>query len=134
MVRVDALFEVGGWDERRRQAEDWHLWLRLAARYPVVIVDRPLVTKQYVVGSLGSNAVRMARGAREVLEDAFETCARHRADEMKAAALANLHFLASLNFNEARDNRSERRELLRMLRYRPLAGNAYRRLLRSFLP
>ena len=37
MAPRDVLLECGGFDERREaHVEDWDLWLRIAARYPVV--------------------------------------------------------------------------------------------------
>jgi glycosyltransferase involved in cell wall biosynthesis len=40
MARADLLRELGGFDEALRQAEDWDLWLRLAARAPVGCLPR----------------------------------------------------------------------------------------------
>ena len=34
LIRRECLQATGGFDETMRWAEDWHLWLRLAARYP----------------------------------------------------------------------------------------------------
>lgn len=43
LVRKDALAAVGNFDEQFRGPEDYDLWLRLAARQPLVMVDAPLV-------------------------------------------------------------------------------------------
>lgn len=45
MVDTAILDEVGGFDERYDHAEDWDLWLRIAARYPLRRV--PTVAAQY---------------------------------------------------------------------------------------
>lgn len=45
MVRRDVLDRLGGFDESLPACEDYDLWLRLCARYPVLFVDRPLVTR-----------------------------------------------------------------------------------------
>ncbi len=42
MVRTSLLKAVGGFDESRRWAEDYDLWLRLSSRAPCGLVDEPL--------------------------------------------------------------------------------------------
>ena len=43
MVARQLLREVGGFDEAMRSGEDYDLWMRLALRSPVALVDEPLV-------------------------------------------------------------------------------------------
>jgi hypothetical protein len=43
IARAELLREVGGFDERIECAEDYDLWVRLALRAPVCVVDEPLV-------------------------------------------------------------------------------------------
>ncbi|MBS1269838.1 MAG: UDP-Glc:alpha-D-GlcNAc-diphosphoundecaprenol beta-1,3-glucosyltransferase WfgD [Gammaproteobacteria bacterium] len=45
MVRRDVLVAAGGFDETLPVCEDYDLWLRLCARYPVLYINRPLVTR-----------------------------------------------------------------------------------------
>ncbi|MFH1091695.1 MAG: glycosyltransferase [Pseudomonadota bacterium] len=45
MLRSGLLSEVGLFDESLPACEDYDLWLRVAARHPVHLVDRPLVIK-----------------------------------------------------------------------------------------
>jgi glycosyltransferase involved in cell wall biosynthesis len=45
MVRKDVFMAIGGFDENLPACEDYDLWLRLCARYPVAYIDRPLVTR-----------------------------------------------------------------------------------------
>ncbi|MFC7474283.1 glycosyltransferase family 2 protein [Dankookia sp. GCM10030260] len=73
MVRTALLRETGGFDESLRQAEDWDLWLRLAARAPVGCV--PLVGTDYLMhrpGNLSQDTAARAAALRLV-------AARHRA-------------------------------------------------------
>jgi glycosyltransferase involved in cell wall biosynthesis len=44
VVRRTVLDAVGTFDESFACNEDWDLWIRIVARYPVVYVDRPLMT------------------------------------------------------------------------------------------
>src|SRR4029453_15569317 len=43
MAPRDVLLSCGGFDERRElHVEDWDLWLRVAARFPVGFLNSPL--------------------------------------------------------------------------------------------
>jgi hypothetical protein len=44
-VRRDILFELGLFDESLPACEDYDLWLRLCAIYPVTYIDKPLLNK-----------------------------------------------------------------------------------------
>ena len=61
LLHRDAFDAVGGFDPAFHIAQDWDLWLRLAARYSVKMfaaVPEPLVVYRRVAGSLSSNAMR----------------------------------------------------------------------------
>ncbi|MED5463013.1 MAG: glycosyltransferase family A protein [Myxococcota bacterium] len=45
MLHRDLLEEVGGFDESLPACEDYDLWLRVASRYPVLLVDELLINK-----------------------------------------------------------------------------------------
>ncbi len=45
MVRRDVLEDAGGFDESLPACEDYDLWLRLCARYPVLYLEEALVTR-----------------------------------------------------------------------------------------
>lgn len=51
LMRTAALREAGGYDEAL-PVEDYDLWLRLAARFRIAYLDRPLSTHRLVSGSL----------------------------------------------------------------------------------
>jgi glycosyltransferase involved in cell wall biosynthesis len=42
VVRRSAYEELGGFDDRLACAEDWEMWVRVAARFPVYYEERPL--------------------------------------------------------------------------------------------
>ena len=46
MVKRALFAEIGGFDERLPACEDYDLWLRVSARYPVHLIDKPLIVKQ----------------------------------------------------------------------------------------
>ena len=46
MIRKDLFAAVGCFDETFPACEDYDLWLRVASRWPVYLIDRPLVVKR----------------------------------------------------------------------------------------
>ena len=42
VVRRSVYEELGGFDNRLVYAEDWEMWVRVAARFPVYYEERPL--------------------------------------------------------------------------------------------
>jgi glycosyltransferase involved in cell wall biosynthesis len=46
MLRRELLERVGGFDEALPACEDYDLWLRISCRYPVGLIDRPLIQKR----------------------------------------------------------------------------------------
>jgi glycosyltransferase involved in cell wall biosynthesis len=58
VVRRSVLFDAGLFDEarERRFGEDWSLWLRLAGRHPVGLIDEPLA----MIRAHGESASRSA--------------------------------------------------------------------------
>jgi hypothetical protein len=76
LIRREALNAVGGFDEGVCFAEDRDVWLRLAARYPVVLIDTPCWTyrshpAQSTLPCQGRAAERRYKAYREVLEKFF---------------------------------------------------------------
>jgi GT2 family glycosyltransferase len=67
MARTVLLREAGGFDETLRQAEDWDLWLRLAARAPVGCMPEALAEyRQHTPGNLSGATADRARAMRAV--------------------------------------------------------------------
>jgi cellulose synthase/poly-beta-1,6-N-acetylglucosamine synthase-like glycosyltransferase len=72
LVRRAAVEAVGGFDERREVIEDYDLWLRLAARWPVAFVPEPVTVYRSRPESLGRrNLVRAYLGQIPPLEAAL---------------------------------------------------------------
>ncbi|MBD2022190.1 glycosyltransferase [Leptolyngbya sp. FACHB-36] len=71
LVRKSALVEVGKFDESLANAQDWDMWLRLAARYPFACVPKVQVLYRVSAGSLSSNVQRMATASFRVIERSF---------------------------------------------------------------
>jgi glycosyltransferase involved in cell wall biosynthesis len=46
MIRRDMLESSGGFDENLPACEDYDLWLRISCRFPVYLIDTPLIIKR----------------------------------------------------------------------------------------
>lgn len=46
MIKPTLFAEVGGFDETLPACEDYDLWLRVSCRYPIYLVDMPLIIKR----------------------------------------------------------------------------------------
>ncbi len=68
MAPTQRLLEAGLFGEGRRLSEDFDLWLRMAARWKVGFIDRPLVGYRRRSGSLSDDKLATGRSALEVIE------------------------------------------------------------------
>ncbi len=68
MAPTRCLLEAGLFGEARRISEDFELWLRMAARWKVGYIDRPLVRYRRRRGSLSDDKLVTAHCALEVVE------------------------------------------------------------------
>ncbi|MBD2301428.1 glycosyltransferase [Nostoc sp. FACHB-190] len=73
LIYREALIELGGFDESLSAAQDWDMWLRLAARYSFVCVPKVQILYRVSANSLSSNLVRQEKACLYVLEGAYHT-------------------------------------------------------------
>ncbi|MFB2969902.1 glycosyltransferase [Aerosakkonema sp. BLCC-F183] len=71
LIRRDALNQVGSFDESLPPAEDWDMWLRLAARYQFVAVPSVQILYRVSANSASSNLGKMEAACLQVIERAF---------------------------------------------------------------
>lgn len=90
LIRRQALLEVGGFDESLTAAEDWDMWLRLAARYHFACVPSPQVLYRISVNSMSSNVDKQETESLQVIEKAFSQAPNSFA-YLKPFSLANLY-------------------------------------------
>jgi glycosyltransferase involved in cell wall biosynthesis len=67
LARRECFDLVGGFDTTLRSAEDRDMWLRIAARYPLVKLSAPLWWYRQHSGSMSSAAVRMEQNEMRVI-------------------------------------------------------------------
>jgi glycosyltransferase involved in cell wall biosynthesis len=90
LIRRQAITEVGGFDESLPPAEDWDMWLRLAARYHFVAVPYPQVLYRQSANSESSNVLRLELACLRVIKRTF-TQAPDSLQHLKKPSLANLY-------------------------------------------
>jgi glycosyltransferase involved in cell wall biosynthesis len=78
MAPTARLLEVGLFGEGRRVSEDFELWLRMAARWPVGYIDRPLVEYRRRPGSLSDDKLATALCGLDVVEAFWREHPQHR--------------------------------------------------------
>ncbi len=78
MAPTARLIEAGLFGEGRRVSEDFELWLKMAARWQIVFIDRPLVRYRRRPGSLSDDKLVTARCALDVVESFWRDHPQHR--------------------------------------------------------
>ena len=68
MMRKNVLQETGLFNPAYRIAMDYDLWLRLAVRYPIEAVQKPLMQYRLHMGGISSNRAEMIREDLEIME------------------------------------------------------------------
>lgn len=125
--------EVGWFDEDLECIEDFDLWLRLAYRSRIGLLNEPLVLiRRHDAGISTTREVEVWRSMAVVLNKVRTDCklsARQRLRIRRSQARAHAR-LATLMTD---GGQVDRRELLRALRFNPLLPSAWRALLGSYL-
>ena len=71
LIRRDVFLQTGGFRTQLRNAEDWDLWLRVAAEHPVCYCAEPLVRYRFDAGSKSRDHRAMAAARRSIIERAL---------------------------------------------------------------
>lgn len=90
LIRRDALNLVGGFDESLNAAQDWDIYLRLAANYAFVAVPSPQILYRISSNSMSTNALKLEAASLTVIERAFKK-APQSIQYSKKHSLANLY-------------------------------------------
>ncbi|HEY9865292.1 MAG TPA: glycosyltransferase [Candidatus Obscuribacterales bacterium] len=90
MIRKTAFKEVGIFDESLKAAEDWEMWIRLAAKYPFVVVPKAQVLYRLSPDSMSTKLIQHERESLKVIERAFAQ-APASFQHLKQRSLGNLY-------------------------------------------
>ena len=81
MVRRQCYEDVGFYDRTlpSSYAEDWDMWLRIAARYHFKVIREPLVYYRTHANNLSSKSwIAMEKSYRIIIEKVFQSAPEHR--------------------------------------------------------
>ncbi len=138
MVRRDVLDTVGLFDERREvHVEDWDLWLRIAARFPIGYLPQPAAVR-VGGGSMSADIEKTFRGQAEVIAKNVAMCRTgcplHRSQPAACLQRRWYRFHWELGYARLRDGRraAARAAFVRALARRPLSGSAWMQLGAAF--
>jgi glycosyltransferase involved in cell wall biosynthesis len=90
LIRRQALAQVGGFDKELVPAEDWDMYLRLAARYHFVAVPLPQILYRVSTNSQSTNVSKLEAVSVMVLEQAYKRAPKSLQD-IKKQSFANLY-------------------------------------------
>jgi glycosyltransferase involved in cell wall biosynthesis len=136
MVRRNCLQKVGGFREDYQNAEDYDLWMRLAAEYPFGYLDEVLVRIRLREGSLNENFEnRFVTDIKIVNEwimnrpDLFPVGSR-----IVRERLGRLYFKVGRGCLHAGRSAGAREYLVQSIKYNPLNSRPWTFLMASLLP
>lgn len=90
LIRREAFDSVGNFDESLPAAQDWDMWLRLAARYHFIAVPSPQILYRVSASSMSANVSRLEAASLQVIERAFAQ-APASLQYLKKDSLGNLY-------------------------------------------
>ena len=135
MAPTRCLREAGLFSEDRRVAEDYELWLRIAVRWKIGFIDRPLVRYRYSAGSLSADRLYSARCALEVIEAFWREHADYFRSHPQLGHRSLAGHLANAGGAAAAQGKrgSALRYLLRSLRHDPSALSTWKWLAKTLV-
>jgi glycosyltransferase involved in cell wall biosynthesis len=122
LIRKSALNEVGNFDEALTAAEDWDMFLRLAARYHFVAVPLSHILYRRT-NSMSSNVTRQENECLKVLERAYVK-APASLQHLRQKSLANLYKYLTFKALEGPPGRRKGLEAARCL-FHTVRNNPY---------
>ncbi len=100
LIRKQALTEVGDFNESLTSAEDWEMWIRLAARYEFVAIPVPQILYRQLFSSMSFKILKQETGILEVINGAFSEV-YESLQYLKSRSLANAYKFLTFKVLEA---------------------------------
>lgn len=109
MIRRECFDRLGVFDTTLSFGEDWDMWLRVAARYPVAVLNEPLVAYRQHGGNMSKDYQQILPNYLNILDQAFANAPEGKG-HLKAMAYGHSH-LYSAWYAYAAGNLSEARAI-----------------------
>lgn len=135
MIRRTVFEALGLWDENVLLAEDWNMWLRIAARFPIKYLDEPLALYRRHGDSMVSNT--SAQDNLDAHLQVLRQTLKHNSDQLRPLwrpALANLYFKIGLGYLKCGMSATGRLCLARAIWYNPQKLQLYGFLAAALFP
>jgi glycosyltransferase involved in cell wall biosynthesis len=88
LIRKSALLELNGFDQSVPPAEDWDMWLRLAAHYLFTVVPQAQILYRISHQSASCNVLKMEQSSLKVIQKAIAQ-SPYPIEHLKSHCLAN---------------------------------------------
>jgi glycosyltransferase involved in cell wall biosynthesis len=137
LVRRSALEELGTlFEARLSPCEDWGVWLRIAARHPILVTREILVRYHITADGLtrASELDRYRRICKTLYENPGDAVLADAIRRQRRSLEANVHFLSACVAYDSGHGWRARRELLRALTISPRRLKASTALRIAFVP
>ncbi len=103
LIRREAIASVGGFDSTCAGCADWDYWLRLAVKWPFVVVPQYQIFYRRMAGSMSSKVEVMEREALIAMEKAYKA-APPELQYLKTQTFTNFHkYCAELYLQRSQD-------------------------------
>ncbi|MCT7970923.1 glycosyltransferase family 2 protein [Laspinema olomoucense] len=103
LMRREAIASVGEFDQTCAGCADWDYWLRLAAKWPFVVVKKCQIFYRRMPGSMSSKVEVMEREALIAMEKAYKA-APPELQHLKTLTFTNFHkYCAELYLQRSQD-------------------------------
>lgn len=91
LISQKCFEKVGGFDESLPAAEDKDMWLRLAANYEFVCVEKPQILYRTSATSMSTNLKRQEAASLKVIERGFSYPKAEKLQDLKKQSLSHLY-------------------------------------------
>ncbi|MBD2693189.1 glycosyltransferase [Anabaena catenula] len=108
LIRKEAFNTICGFDESLPAAEDWDMWLRLAAKYEFVVVPKAQILYRLSMHSMSTNLKKQEAGCLEVIERGFANPKAESLRHLKKDALSNIYKYLTFKSLEASPDKLNR--------------------------
>ncbi len=117
-----CLLELGGFDPVLRASEDRDMWIRVAARRPVAMLDQFILLKRDHGANMSRAAARQTAAIEQVLAKAFANPDLHLSARDRRLARAVCFYQSALMYSDAGEHRAAAWQMLRSLLGCPLGA------------
>ena len=135
IIRREVFDIIGLWDETVQRAEDWNMWLRIAAQYPIHYVDQVLALYRRHAGSKRATTTldTYLQAHLRVHHNAL-ACNHDRLEHLRKTALSRIYYKLALTSIKNNARTHGLRYAVQSLLLQPFNIKSYSLLLMSVSP